>query len=175
SHPVLLDYLAEQFRSDSCNLKDLIRWITLSEAYSLSSKITNQNKAEDPLLGETPKFSHFYLRQMQAEQLYESLLVATQAHKARGSYEEQEKLKSEWMQQFVTAFGTDEGDEATTFNGTIPQALMLMNGDLIKKTINAEQGGYLSTLAASNLKPKEIIDYLFEAAVSRRPTATEVG
>ena len=35
-------------------------------------------------------FSHFYLRQMQAEELYESLLVATEAHKTRGSYEEQE-------------------------------------------------------------------------------------
>ena len=29
----------------------------------------------------------------------------------------------------MIAFGTDEGDETTTFNGTIPQALMMMNGD----------------------------------------------
>ena len=63
-----------------------------------------------------------------------------QAHKTRGSYEEQEKLKAEWLQQFTIAFGTDEGDEATTFNGTIPQALMMMNGDLIKKATSIEQG-----------------------------------
>jgi hypothetical protein len=175
SHPALLDYLGEQLRENSFNLKELMRWIVLSEPYSLSSKITSGNKADDPLLGESPKFSHFYMRQMQAEELYESLLVATQAHKSRGSYEEQEKLKADWMKQFVVAFGTDEGDEATTFNGTIPQALMLMNGDLVKKTITAEQGSYLSTLASSNMKPKEVIDYLFEAAVSRRPTSMEVG
>ena len=30
-----------------------------------------------------------------------------------------------WLSQFVTAFGTDEGDSSTTFNGTIPQILML--------------------------------------------------
>jgi hypothetical protein len=175
SHPALLNYLGEQLRENSFNLKELMRWIVLSEPYSLSSKITSGNKADDPLLGESPKFSHFYMRQMQAEELYESLLVATQAHKSRGSYEEQEKLKADWMKQFVVAFGTDEGDEATTFNGTIPQALMLMNGDLVKKTITAEQGSYLRTLASSNMKPKEVIDYLFEAAVSRLPTSMEVG
>src|SRR5262249_37700745 len=97
SHPELLKYLGEEVRKNSFNLKELIRWITLSEAYSLSSRIMPQNKTDDPLLGETPKFTHFYLRQMQAEQLYESLLVATQAHKSRGSYEDQERQKAEWM------------------------------------------------------------------------------
>jgi len=112
---------------------------------------------------------------MTAEQLYESLLVATQAHKARGSYEEQEKLKADWMQQFVVAFGTDEGDETTTFNGTIPQALMLMNGDLIKKAINSETGGFLHKIAISNMKPAEKIQYLFEAAVARKPIQPEIN
>ena len=53
-------------------------------------------------------FSHFYLRQMRAEELYESLLVATEAQKTRGSYEEQEAAKREWLEQFTLAFGTDE-------------------------------------------------------------------
>jgi hypothetical protein len=125
-------------------------------------------------LGEVPKFSHFYLRQMRAEELYESLLVATQAHKSRGSYEEQERQKDQWLQQFVLAFGTDEGDETTTFNGTIPQALMMMNGDLVKKAIQTEPGTFLHTLATSNLKPQEKVQYLFEAAVARRPTTAEL-
>jgi hypothetical protein len=175
SHPALLDYLGEEFRKNSFNVKELIRWIALSEAYSLSSKSTAQNSKDDPLLGESPKFTHFYLRGMQAEQLYESLLVATQAHKNRGGYEEQEKLKSDWLQQFTIAFGTDEGDEATTFNGTIPQALMMMNGDLINKAINADKGSFVNVIAASNLSPGDKISYLFEAALSRKPSASEVG
>jgi hypothetical protein len=175
SHPALLDYLGDEIRQNSYNLKELMRWIVLSEPYFLSSKVTPQNKADDPLLGESPKFSHFYLRQMRAEELYESLLVATQAHKSRGSYEEQEKLKAEWLQQFVLAFGTDEGDEATTFNGTIPQALMMFNGDLIKRAINAEKGSFLNTIATSGMKPTDKIQYLFEAALARKPNSTEIG
>ena len=36
-------------------------------------------RSDDPTLGAKPMFSRFYLRQMEAEQLYESLLVATAA------------------------------------------------------------------------------------------------
>ncbi len=92
-----------------------------------------------PSIGETPKFSRFYLRQMSAEQLYQSMITATNAS-GTGSYEEQEQQRRKWLQQFVVAFGTDEGDEATTFNGSIPQALMLFNGDLTKKAISDRQG-----------------------------------
>ena len=174
THPALLDYLGKEFRKNSFNLKELITWITLSEAYSLSSKVLPGNKVDDPLLGETPKFTHFYLRQMRAEELYESLLVATEAHKTRGSYEEQEKLKADWLQQFTIAFGTDEGDEATTFDGTIPQVLMLMNGDLIKSATGVEPGSFLHKVATSNLKPGQKIEYIFQATLARSPSQREV-
>ncbi|PQO33072.1 DUF1549 and DUF1553 domain-containing protein [Blastopirellula marina] len=174
THPELLTYLGQELRENSFDLKQLIRWIALSEAYSLSSKITKGNSLDDPTVGEPPKFSHFYLRQMQAEQLYESLLVATQAHKTRGNYEEQEKKKSEWMQQFVTAFGTDEGDEATTFNGTIPQALMMFNGDLVMDAVSTKPGSFIYSMAAEGQDGKEAINHLYMATVARRPTRKEL-
>ena len=39
-----------------------------------------------------------------------------------------QKAKQEWLKQFVINFGTDDGGETTTFNGTIPQTLMMFNG-----------------------------------------------
>lgn len=175
THPELLDYLGVQFRENSFNVKELIKWVTLSEAYSLSSKISAGNKSDDPTMGEQPRFSHFYLRQMSAEQLYESLLVATHAQETQASYEEQEKAKREWLSQFVIAFGNDEGIEATTFNGTIPQALMMMNGDLIKKATSGEKGSFLWKIANSKLSNAQKIDYLFMAGLARKPGSMEVG
>ena len=108
THPELLERLARDFAAHGYDLKQLIRWITLSEPYSLSSRVNVRNVDSSvparaarrssrtiPLMGDKPLFSHFYLRQMQAEELYESLLVATEAHKTRGSYEEQERAKSQ--------------------------------------------------------------------------------
>ena len=112
---------------------------------------------------------------MRAEELYESLLVATEAHKTRGSYEEQEKAKQNWLRQFTIAFGTDEGDETTTFNGTIPQALMLFNGDLIKRATSSEKGSFLWRVANSGKRPNEKINYLFLAGLARKPTGSEIS
>ena len=133
THPELLKNLAsEAFRGSSYNLKDLITWITLSKPYSLASVLSSKNQIDDPSIGETPKFSRFYLRQMSAEQLYLSLVSASGGN-SRGTYEQQERKRREWLRQFVVTFGTDEGDEATTFDGSIPQALMLFNGELTQR------------------------------------------
>jgi hypothetical protein len=181
THPELLQRLAKDFVYQGHDLKKLIRWITLSEPYSLSSRANARNQIgkdkykDDPLMGDKPLFSHFYLRQMQAEQLYESLIVATEAHKTRGSFEDQERQKSTWLQQFNTAFGTDENDEATTFNGTIPQALMMMNGDLVKRATSGEKGSYLERLATSSLKDPDKINHLYMAALGRKPSRGELS
>ena len=164
SHPELLEYLGKQFAANGHDLRKMIRWITLSEAYSLSSKTTPKNSKDDPTLGEKPKFSHFYLRQMQAEQLYESVLYATDAAKSKGGPEEQEKAKAEWMKQFTVTFANDEGDDATTFNGTIPQALMMMNGEMIKSATSIEGGGFLANIVGNS----DAIEYMYLAALSRQ-------
>jgi hypothetical protein len=175
SHPELMDGLAKEIRLRSFDLKELIRWIVLSEPYSLSSRFGSKNRKDDPALGEKPMFSHFYLRQMRAEELYESLLVATEAHKTGATYEEQEASKREWLSQFNIAFGTDENDETTTFNGTIPQALMMMNGDLVNKAISIDKGSFLARVAAdSKLANSAKINYLYTAALARKPTKDEV-
>jgi hypothetical protein len=174
SHPELLDGLAERFREQSFDLKQLIRWIVLSQPYALSSKASKGNQRDDPALGEKPKFTHFYLRQLRAEDLYESLLTATEADQTRGG-EEAAKKKDEWLSQFIIAFGTDEGDDATTFNGSIPQILMMFNGDLIKQATNTGKGGFLDRVASAGMKNSAKIDTLYMAALARKPSPKEVA
>ena len=174
SHPELLDALAEMFREQSFDLRELVRWIVLSKPYALSSRTAAANKNDDPALGEKPKFTHFYLRQMQAEELYESLLTATEADQAaRG--EEAAKKKDAWLSQFVIAFGTDEGDDATTFNGSIPQVLMMFNGDMIKDATSTGKGGFLDRVASGPLSNAAKIETLYLAALARKPSSSELA
>ncbi len=173
THPDLLNYLGTEVRKNSFDMKQLMLWITLSKPYQLSAKHTSSNEVDDPSVGETPKFSHFYLRQMSAEQLYQSL-VAASGGTAKGSYEQQERQRREWLKQFVVAFGTDEGDEATTFNGSIPQALMLFNGDLTKQAISDADGGFLKRIATEGKAPRDRVSALFLTGMARRPTNNEL-
>jgi len=145
------------------NYRELLKWIALSKPYALSSRENRSNKSDDPLLGETPKFSHFYLRQMQAEQLYESLLVTTGGAQKNLSWEEQEQIKNAWLQQFNRAFGND------------PQVLMMFNSDMIREATGVADGTLVGDVANSSLSPKQKIDAIFMAGLSRKPTRDEVA
>jgi hypothetical protein len=147
----------------------------LGEPYQLTSEATDENALDDPAAGETPLFSHMYLKRMTAEQLYDSLIIATEAHKSgRSSWDEAEKQRQEWLQQFVIAFGNDEGEESTTFNGTIPQALMMMNGELVGKATSAESGSFLNTVLTKDKSPAGAIRHLYLAALGRGPSRKEL-
>jgi len=144
SHPEVLERLAEEFVKSEYDVKKLIRWITSTDAYALTSQYGEDNLVDDPGAGGVPLFSHMYVKSMQAEQLYDSLIVASNAHKSgRGGWEAQEQQRRRWMQQFVVAFDTDENDEATTFNGNIPQALMMINSERIDKAVSIDRGSFL--------------------------------
>ncbi len=174
TQPELFEEIAADFRASSYDLKQLIVWITMSQPYQLSSRIIKENASDEPSLGESPKFSHFYTRQMSAEQLFQSLAVATQANR-KGNLEEQQKKREDWMRQFVVAFGTDEGDETTSFNGSIPQSLMLFNGDLIREAISLDAGSWLHAMAQNKGSVAEKIQYLCIAGLGRKAKQEEVN
>lgn len=187
THPELLDELANAFVQSEFDLNRLTRWIVMSEAYGLDSRAGRTNEEDDPTLGKPPLFSRFYLRQLSAEQIYESLITATQADRQL-SAERRDQARNRWLRQFVTAFGNDENGETTSFDGSIPQALAMMNSDLMRqatsidwKKYNESNGseaksvGFLASISTDqSLSNADKIDRLYLAAVARRPDRTEL-
>ncbi|MGE3821064.1 MAG: DUF1549 and DUF1553 domain-containing protein [Isosphaeraceae bacterium] len=173
SHPELLNRLAEEFRKSDYDVRSLIRWITASQAYNLSSGMTKSNEKDEVL------FSHMALKPMSPEQLFDSLLTATSAHQAGGEDGSGER-RERWLNQFVIAFSNDEGDEGTSFQGTIPQALMMMNGDLMERATGGRSGGFLADLYAKAMNQSRqppaayMVHHLYLAALSRPPSARDL-
>ncbi|MFN0056604.1 MAG: DUF1549 domain-containing protein [Planctomycetales bacterium] len=176
SHPVLLERLSAEFVKSGYDLKKLVSWICNSEAYQLTSRFNPHNDKDNPAAGEMPLFSHLYLKSMNAEQLHDSLIVATNAHKTgSGSWEQAESKRQEWMAQFVQTFGTDENDETTSFDGTIPQALMMMNGELMQTALAGAKGSILHQVIHDNKgNPAEKAKLLYLATLTRIPSAKEI-
>ncbi|WP_417380335.1 DUF1549 domain-containing protein [Gimesia sp.] len=176
SHPELLNKMAEELVKKDYDLKQLARWICNTEAYNLTSQFSRNNEIDSPERGETPLFSHMYIKNMTAEQLYDSLIVATGAHKSgQSNWERAEEQRRRWMGQFMVAFDNDSGDDSTTFNGTIPQALMMMNGDLTKNAISAERGSYLNQMLSEKGNDQVKIRKLFLSTLSRYPDRREIN
>ena len=174
SHPELLELLARAFESESFDLKSLQRWIVLSKPYSLSSRTNKSNVSDDPDLGEPPKFSRFYLRQMSPEQLYESMQVIIQGEPSAESRELVTPEKRRWLRQFSRALGNDEGGESSTFNGTIPQMLMMFNGQLVGAACDLDGDTQLARVAKSDDRFNDKVNQLFMASLARKPNSKEL-
>jgi hypothetical protein len=114
---------------------------------------------------------------MRAEELYESLRVATDPEAATGRSDlagTPAQEKERWLQQFAITLGTDENDETTTFNGTIPQTLMMMNGPMVRRATNCEPGTFLDAVVTSDASQREKLTLLYTAALGRPPSRSEI-
>lgn len=172
SHPELLDKLTSDFKAGGYDIKNLVRWITSSLPYNLTSSSIKDNEKDETL------FSHMMLKPMTPEQLFDSLLVATAAHKAGGDANV-DRTRRQWLNQFIFAFANDEAEETSSFQGTIPQALMMMNGPLMEKAVGGKPGSYLATVRNDALKTSQpelyMVNRLYLSALSRYPTANELA
>jgi hypothetical protein len=175
SYGPLLEKLSKDWTTKyQHNPKELIRWICNSKAYGLSS-VSNKSTTSP----ESQKFfARMLVKPMSPEQLFESLSLATQPQLVLNSKEQKEK-KEDWLKKLVVNFGNDEGEEAT-FNGTVVQALMLMNGKDINEAIADPKGAVemaikLNENVLANIgSHNKIIGYLYLAALNRLPTDHEI-
>ncbi len=174
SHPELITKLAEEFKKSGYDVKQLCRWIMASRAYNLTSMSgkTKGGVKDDGL------FSQMQLKPLTPEQLFDSLLTATMAHRA-GSEDDGNRRRDEWLRQFIFAFANDEDGEATSFQGTIPQALMMMNGDLMQTAVSCTPGGFLGDVIEQARRqgrsPESMVNSIYLAALSRYPSAKELA
>lgn len=175
SHPRLLDRLSEEFTASGYDIKQLIRWICNSEPYQLTSRFTEGNAQDNPDAGEIPLFSHMYVKPLSPEQIYDSLMVASQGQVTDGRPEEADKARDQWMKQFVVSFDTEENDECSTLDGSITQSLLMINGDLIRNATSIDAGTWLHRQLAAKHSETERIQALFASALSRRPSTKEVA
>jgi len=176
THPALLDQLSRAFVASGYDVKQLIEWICLSEPYRLSSQMTAGNERDDPERGELPSFSRMYFKPLTAEQLYDSLLTLQgQPDQAVRSWERHVKTREDWVLQFVSSLENDENDEANHFDGTITQALAMMNGSLVERTVSPEKNAALDQLVQASLSDLEKFERVCLSVLSREPTSAEVA
>ncbi len=168
SHPELLDWLAEDFVRHGYNLRYLTRAIMNSEMYQRSAKTTDLNKSDDYLL------THARIRPLTAEQLFYSLLEATNiASRQTRRGENVRDMKQRYLRQFTFTFGNDEMEEDEMNNPTIAQALMMLNGSLVNDGIVAKEGTRLAYILSRHTETQRRLEQIYLATLSRMPTGAE--
>jgi len=179
-HPDLLAYLGDEFKNANYDPRKLLEWIACSDAYSLSHVAVKEYAATKY----DPYFARMPLKAMSPEVLFDSLMTATRAEfKEKGDRKE---LRDAWMRKLVRNFGDDEGNELT-FNGTVVQALLMMNGSELNGEIgvgNTTRNGKPNlenvivevvkrNSAGGNVNTDKVFDDLFLLTLNRRATGAE--
>jgi hypothetical protein len=175
SNPELLETLTTAFADSGYDLQRLMRWIAMSEAFSLSSLPADSTEpiVDDPEEGGVPLFSHIYSRPMGPEQVYES--VRTAIHSISGRPLENATSsdhRRQWVEQFVQAHGTDDNTESLLFESNIAQALLLMNGADLESAIPLAAAEVSRTIK-DPASVTESLQRLALATLNREPTERE--
>ena len=170
-HIDLLNKLGEEFKKYEYDSKKLIEWICNSDAYALSYQTNGlaDGKGGNAKDEAAPYFTRMALKSMSPEVLFESLEVATRIDSIPNETEKKAK-KEAWINRLVTSFGDDEGNEVT-FNGTIIQALLMMNGPELNFEVSRKDGTGAVDKAMAKHKGNDmaIINDLYLMTLSRKP------
>jgi hypothetical protein len=171
SQPELLDEMAKDFADHKFDLKYLIRAITASKAYQLSSAGPAKSQEEAQLFARMP------LRGLTAEQLFDSVAEAVGYSEAGPGGGGPFGGGGGARGQFLTKFAST-GEKPTDSQTSILQALSLMNGRLIADATSAD--ARRSTLLDSVVNfpgatTASRIETLYLATLSRKPTAKEAA
>lgn len=175
SHPELLEDLTAAFVQSDYDVHRLVRWICLSDAYHLASRNSPPSSIDSPELGERPLFSRMYVKPMSAEQLYDSLQIASGVSPRMLLDRQTQQAREAWLGQFYSAVDTEENGEENTFDGSWQRALMMMNGDLVQQATSSREGHVLAdVITPHGVSEADRIRQLSLAALSRYPSNTEL-
>ena len=177
TNPELLDALEQHFVESGFDLKELVRAITRSSTYQLSSKPNEQN------LVDTQNFSRFQPRRLMAEVLLDSIdqftgSTTTFADLPAGTravaLPDTSYNKSS---AFLRVFGRPDGSSVCECEriqtSSLSQSLHLMNGSDIKAKLRTSKGR-ADALSRDQRTNEEKVTDLYLAAFSREPRDKEL-
>ena len=172
----VLALLADDFARSGFDLRRLLRTIASTEAFALDSAATAECEADltTPL---EVAWAAYPLIRLRPEQIAGAAIqAASTATIDDDSHILQRLAKFGGINDFVRRHGDPGEDEFNTEEaGTVPQRLLLMNGDLVQEQIRGDfshMAGRIATLAPDD---DAAVEAAYLATLTRRPTPPEAA
>jgi len=182
THPQLLKQLADHFVANGYNLRVVLKTIMSSNTYQLSARYTPGAWSEVW----TPYHARHYPRRMLAESVLDAVCRATnrpQTFQVAGltnitrAMQLPDPLEPNGRNNvgaFLNGFGRgNRDDSARTSEGSIVQALAMLNDPIVTTRVKANQNSTIDQVLRATRDPGTITDELYLATLSRRPSQQE--
>ncbi|MEO6323789.1 MAG: DUF1549 domain-containing protein [Thermoanaerobaculia bacterium] len=189
THPNLLVRLGTEFQASGFDLRAVLRLMTNSSAYQLSSFYPGT--WSDTY---APYFARHYVRRLGAEMMYDAITKATnvninipvvgyaspvtRAIQLPDTNEPQARnpAANVAIRNFLDTFSRGDRDsDPRSYEGSIAQALSSMNDSVVvtNRIKNATAGSAVNKLIAANSTPQAIVTSLYVSTLSRPPSVSE--
>lgn len=167
----VLDLLGQDFREHGCDLRRLIQVIAATQAFRLQSR-TDADSSQIAAMEEN--WALFPLVRLRPEQVIGSMLQASSVKTIdQNSHIFVRFLRLVREGDFVRAFGDPGENELQDRAGTIPQALLRMNGELARELSSENPFTAPARIARFSSTSEMVVENCFLACLSRRPTSAE--
>lgn len=166
--------LGTQFRDSGYSLTELVRTITRSHVYQLSSLPTERN------VGDTRYYSRHYRHRLRAEVLLDAFAQISGVPVEFAAMTPDSSARQIWTHRteslFLDTFGRPDPNQdppcERTTESTVVQSLHLMNNEKLHSDLTSE-GGNAARLAASDKTPEVVVNEIYRLIYSRQPTEEE--
>ncbi|MCA8993256.1 MAG: DUF1553 domain-containing protein, partial [Planctomycetaceae bacterium] len=174
SNPELLDYLAEEFVTSKFDMRHIVRLITTSRLYELSSAPRPENEYDNQ------NFARFYARRLIAEVLLDAVdgTCETKSNFGNISFNARavdlphEGFGSYFMDTFDRPQRVSVCECERSPGATLAQVLLMSTSDEMENKI-ADGNGRLARLFKEETPVPTVVEELYLAAFARFPSAEE--
>jgi len=169
--PEALDILAEDFRNHGHDLRRLIHLIVASEVFQLDSAADHElTDVHDRL------WAAFPLTRLRPEQVVGSIVQASSPEIiGADSHIFTQILKATNQADFIKRYGDSGEDEFAPGSSTIPQRLLLMNGEIVHERTRGSPFAGSSRVALMAPTDEKAVEVAFLTVLTRRPTPEELA
>jgi hypothetical protein len=174
--PPAMQLLADDFVAHGYDLQRLMRLIAATEAFQLDSAADPAVPDHEITEAHDLAWAAFPLTRLRPEQVVGSLQQA--ASLATVDYQSHVLLRiarAAGQNDFVKQYGDQGADELADHGGTIPQRLLMMNGDIVKNS--TEEGILTAPVQIAQLAPTDAkaVETAYLVVLSRMPTPEEAA
>lgn len=176
SNEALLSALTRDFMDNGHDVKRLIRTILNSATYQLSSTGVPANRNDEEY------FSHHRSRRLPAEVVLDTMSQVTEVPEEFTGYPlgtralqlPETQVESYFLDSFGRPPRLTSGADERKGDANVAQVLHLINGGTLNRKLRAE-GGAVDRLLELELPAPELVERVYESALSRRPSRPEVA
>ena len=170
--PEPLKILADDFAANGFDLRRLLRSIARTEAFAIDSTSDDSTPSIET---REAAWAVFPMTRLRPEQVAGALLQSSKNETIDSNSHILIRLATYGgVNEFVVRHG-DPGEEEFNLeaSSTIPQRLLMMNGELVEKNINGELGNASTRIAILAPDDRKAVEVAYLVTLTRRPTAEE--